>query len=88
MGELNRLQDFEDTMIRRLHGNGILAGSETTDGRRTMHLYLRGGGPLLEVFRKHERAGQQDGLRVTVTHDPEWLEVAHLAQASARATAA
>jgi hypothetical protein len=87
-GELTRLQDFEDGMIRRLHGHGILAGTETTGGWRTMHLYLRGGGPLLEVFRQHERAGQRDGLRVTVTHDPEWIEVEHLAQASARGAAA
>jgi hypothetical protein len=86
--ELMRLQDFEDAMIVRLQGHGILAGSETSDARRIVHLYLRGGGALLEVFRRHERAGRQDGLEVTVTHDPEWLEIAHLAQASERAAAA
>jgi hypothetical protein len=86
--ELTRLQDFEDSMIVRLQGHGILAGSETCDATRIVHLYLRGGGALLEVFRKRERAGQQGGLKTTVTHDPEWCEIAHLAQASERAAAA
>jgi hypothetical protein len=86
--ELMRLQDFEDMMIVRLQGHGIVVGSETGDARRTVHVYLRGGGPLLEVFRRHEAAAQQDGLVVTVTHDPEWREIAHLARASERADAA
>ncbi len=86
--ELTRLQDLEDRMIEHLGDHGMLVGSETTNAQRTVHLYIRGGGPLLEMYRKHERAGKQGGLGVTVTHDPEWLAVDHLAQASLRAVAA
>ena len=39
-----------------------------------MHLFIRGGGSLLEMYREEERRGNT----VTVTHDPDWTGVAHL----------
>jgi hypothetical protein len=66
--ELKRLQEFESRIIAHLDGHGMVAGSETADARRTVHVYVR-------------------GIQYTVTHDPEWRPVAHLAQVSARRAA-
>jgi hypothetical protein len=77
--ELTRLQDLEDRMIDTLEGHGALVATETADAKRTIHLYVRGGGPLAEGF--HRRAS------ATVTHDPQWERVAHLSAAVARRAA-
>lgn len=79
--ELTRLQDFEDDLIERLAAtaSGELVASETTQARRTIHLYLRADCLMLEYFRG--RAAQDGGRKgpwVTVTHDPAWACVAHL----------
>jgi hypothetical protein len=81
--ELTRLQDFEDRIISRLEGHGVLAGSETIDARRTIHLYIRGGGPLLAMYRERADAGKRGGVTVTVAHDPDWRAVEHLTKARA-----
>jgi hypothetical protein len=81
---LPRLQDFEDRVISHLDGHGMLAGSETGDARRRVHLYIRGGGSVLDLFRRMEARGKHKGVEVAVTHDPEWRSVEHLAALSAR----
>jgi hypothetical protein len=83
--ELLRLQDLEDRLSSRVEGHGVLAGAETTDAKRTVHLYIRGGGPMLEMYRDRERGGKQGGVAVTVTHDPDWQGVAHLTDAGGSA---
>jgi hypothetical protein len=83
--ELGRLQDLEDSMIAKLEGHGALVATETSDAVRTIHLFIRGGGPLLETYRKHESAGTQGHLAVTVAHDPQWRRVAHLSEVASRA---
>jgi hypothetical protein len=85
--ELTRLQDFEDRTISHLEGHGVLAGSETCDATRTVHLYIRGGGRILELYRKRAATPKGPGVSVSVSHDPEWREIDHLAQASQRAAA-
>jgi hypothetical protein len=84
--ELTRLQDLEDRMIEQLEGHGVLVASETTDATRTVHLFIRDGGPLIEMYRDWQRRGKQGGLAVTVVHDPQWQTVAYLAQVAARAS--
>jgi hypothetical protein len=83
--ELPRLQGFEDRMIAGLDAHGVLVASETGDRRRTIHVFIRGGGLLLEMYRDWESRGKQGGVAVSVAHDPEWLTVAHLAECAARA---
>ena len=83
--ELERLQDLEDRMMGNMHGHGVFIGSETCDGRRTMHFFVRGAGPLVEMYRERERRGRERGVAVAVAHDPAWERVAHLAAAAARA---
>jgi hypothetical protein len=85
--ELTRLQDFEERVSSHLEGHGVLAGSETSGGKRIVHLYVRGGGPVLELYRKLERGGKKGGVTVRVTGDAEWSDIDHLAQASVRASA-
>jgi len=80
--ELARLQELEDRMIDGLEGHGALVATETTDATRTVHLYIRGGGPLAEFYRGF---GRQGAVGIGIDHDPEWAQVAHLA---ARASAA
>lgn len=80
--ELTRLQDLEDALIEKLvaTSSGELVATETTQARRTMHLYLRPDCLMLAYF--HEKAADtsgQGGQWVTVTHDPAWREVSHLA---------
>ncbi len=85
--ELERLQDFEERMSSHLEGHGVLAGSETTDAKRIVHLYVRGGGPVLARFEKLEREGKKGGVTAAVRHDPEWIGIRHLAAVSVRAAA-
>jgi uncharacterized protein DUF695 len=74
--ELRRLQDLEARIIDTLEGHGALVATETTDATRTIHLYIRGGGALMEGFRRRDNA--------SVTHDPHWERVAHLSAGAAR----
>jgi hypothetical protein len=83
--DLTRLQDIEDRMIERLVGHGVLAATETGGGTRTIHLYVRGGGPLIDMYRRRAERGKQGGLAVAVAHDPDWRAVSHLARADAGA---
>jgi hypothetical protein len=76
--DLPRLRDLEDSFLRNLESHGVFVGSESTDGRRTMHLFVRGEGPLVEMWRAHEAAGKQGGIAVTVRRDPHWDGIAHL----------
>ena len=85
--ELIRLQDHEDGLIANLAeaGAGELVATETTQAKRTIHLYLREG-PMLDMFA--EWAARDPGKKgpwVTVTHDPAWSGVAHLAPPAERA---
>src|SRR5689334_11418527 len=77
--ELTRLQDYEDRTIANLQGHGVLAGSETCDAKRTVHLYVRDG-RIVEMFRRK----QSEGKLVRVTHDPEWRAIDHFARVSAQ----
>jgi hypothetical protein len=78
--ELTRLQEFEDDLIARLSSYGELVATETTQAQRTVHLYLRAGCMLLEMFRDWAtRDGGRKGPWVAVRHDPQWEGVAHLA---------
>lgn len=83
--ELTRLQDLEDSLTAHLESHGMLAGSETTDAKRTIHLFVRGGGPLVQMWRDLDATGKKDGVSVALAHDPEWLGVAHLPRAGAAA---
>lgn len=85
--ELTRLQDFEDDLIEKLVATsaGELVATETTQGRRTLHLYLRADSLMLEMFRGW--AAKDPGKKgpwVSVTQDPAWAGVAHLAAPVAR----
>jgi hypothetical protein len=83
--ELTRLQELEDRLAGRMEGHGVLVGSETCNARRLMHFFVRGGGPIVEMFRRREEQGRAGGMKVAVAHDPTWSRVAHLAAAAARA---
>jgi hypothetical protein len=83
--ELTRLQDLEDRMIAHLEGHGVLVATETSDATRTIHLLVRGGGPIVESFRERERRGKEKGVAVTVARDPAWEGLAHLMPDAARA---
>lgn len=76
--ELTRLQDLEDRLMARMEGHGVLVASETSGARRTMHFFIRGGGPLAEMYRERERKGRKGGIAVSVTHDPAWERIAHI----------
>jgi hypothetical protein len=80
--DLPRLQNLEESLLANIEGHGVFLGSESTDGRRTLHLFVRGGGPLVEMWRAEEASGKQGGIAVAVRHDPDWNGVAHLRRIS------
>ena len=76
---LSELQEREDRWIAMLEGHGALVATETSDAWRTMHLYIRDGGPMAVMFR--EMAEQPESRKrptVAITPDPGWEGVAHL----------
>ena len=77
--ELTRLQDLEDRMIDQPEGHSALVATETGDARRTVHLFVRGGGPLAAMYAEHAAKGKRGSLEVAFARDPEWRGVAHLA---------
>jgi hypothetical protein len=80
--ELTRLQDLEDSMIAKLEGHGALVATETCDAVRTIHLFIRGDGPVVEMYRRRASAGKQGHVELAVAHDPQWRRVAHLPTAA------
>jgi hypothetical protein len=71
------LHAFEDHVAAHADGM-VLVAHETTDGVRTTHLYA--DSPVAADVLKPLITGWQDGrVRITVTPDPSWEQVAHLA---------
>ncbi|GIE28827.1 hypothetical protein Ait01nite_018720 [Actinoplanes italicus] len=71
------LHALEDHVAGHADGTVVVA-HETTDGVRTTHLYA--DSPLAADVLKPLIAGWRDGrVRITVTPDPDWGQVAHLA---------
>jgi hypothetical protein len=74
---LARLHAFEDHVAQHADGMVVVA-HETTDGVRTTHLYA--DSPVAAEVLKPLTGGWQDGrVRITVTPDPRWEQVEHLA---------
>jgi hypothetical protein len=74
---LAALHAFEDHVAGHADGMVVVA-HETTDGVRTTHLYA--DSPVAAEVLKPLIGGWQDGrVRITVTPDPQWEQVDHLA---------
>jgi hypothetical protein len=74
---LAALHAFEDHVAEHADGTVVVA-HETTDGVRTTHLYA--DSPVAAEVLKPLVEGWQDGrVRITVTPDPRWEQVEHLA---------
>ena len=70
------LRGLERRLIDDLGGDGELVATETTDGVRTLHLFV--GARLAAQFRRRARRGKWGGVVVSVVHDPAWSRVEHL----------
>lgn len=74
---LAELHGFEDHVAAHADGMVVVA-HETSDGVRTTHLYA--DSPVAAEVLKPLIGGWQDGrVRITVTPDPRWEQVEHLA---------
>ncbi len=73
---LDQLRDLEDRLEAVLQDDGRVVAHETTDGRRTLHVYVdrTTDGP----DRVAATVAGHPGSRTTVTDDPGWDAVAHL----------
>ncbi|WP_433162837.1 DUF695 domain-containing protein [Kribbella sp. CA-247076] len=76
---LDELRQFEDHLTDRLGGSGNLLAHETTAGIRTLHYYVDGTTPAGEQLRAATTGWPHGRVTVSVTPDPAWTNVSHLA---------
>jgi len=77
-GSLGPLRQLEDHLARRLGGSGRVVAHQSHDGVRILHIYVDSATPAAEQVRAAVVGWDQGTVRVEVTPDPAWDEVAHL----------
>jgi hypothetical protein len=78
MATLTRLQQFEDALLAQAAGQALLAGHETHDHRRVLHLYADPVTDTAERLDGSLPAWLEGPVSVGVTLDPGWDEISQL----------
>ena len=75
---LGQLRDLEDHLAERVGSSGRVVAHQSHRGMRVLHLYVDSSTPAVEQMRAAVTAWPQGRIRVQVTADPGWRNVAHL----------
>jgi hypothetical protein len=77
-GSLGPLRALEDHLTERISGSGRIVAHQSHRGMRVLHIYVDSTTPAVEQMRAAVDAWDQGRIRVQVTSDPGWHNVAHL----------
>jgi len=77
---LEALQDFEDRLTETLGDAGQPVAIETSDGNRTIHLYVDSATTAVTTIEAAARTWVHSRIEVTTAVDPGWEAVCHFAQ--------
>ncbi|HEY7719643.1 MAG TPA: DUF695 domain-containing protein, partial [Pedococcus sp.] len=75
---LGQLRDLEHHLAERVGSSGRVVAHQSHRGMRVLHLYVDSSTPAVEQMRAAVTAWPQGRIRVQVTADPGWRNVAHL----------
>ena len=77
-GSLEALRALEDHLADRIGDSGRVVAHQSHRGMRVLHIYVDSTTPAVEQMRAAVNAWEQGRIRVQVTTDPGWHNVAHL----------
>jgi Family of unknown function (DUF695) len=77
LSTLTRLQQFEDALMAQADGQAVLAGHETHDHRRVIHLYDDPVSDTAQCLEGSLPAWLEGPVNAKVTLDPGWDEISH-----------
>jgi hypothetical protein len=77
-GSLEPLRALEDHLAARVGASGRIVAHQSHRGMRVLHIYVDSKTPAVEQMRAAVNAWDQGRIRVQVTADPGWHNVAHL----------
>lgn len=77
-GSLSALRALEEHLTERIGGSGRIVAHQSHRGMRVLHIYVDSTTPAVEQMRAAVEAWEQGRIRVQVTPDPGWHNVAHL----------
>ncbi len=77
-GSLGPLRALEEHLSERIEGSGRIVAHQSHRGMRVLHIYVDSTTPAVEQMRAAVEAWEQGRIRVQVTPDPGWHNVAHL----------
>lgn len=77
-GSLGALRALEEHLGERIEGSGRIVAHQSHRGMRVLHIYVDSTTPAVEQMRAAVDAWEQGRIRVQVTPDPGWHNVAHL----------
>ena len=77
-GSLGPLRALEEHLTERIEGSGRIVAHQSHRGMRVLHIYVDSTTPAVEQMRAAVEAWEQGRIRVQVTPDPGWHNVAHL----------
>lgn len=77
-GSLGPLRSLEEHLSERIQGSGQIVAHQSHRGMRVLHIYVDSTTPAVEQMRAAVEAWDQGRIRVQVTPDPGWHNVAHL----------
>lgn len=77
-GSLTALRALEDHLAERIGNSGRVVAHQSHRGMRVLHIYVDSTTPAVEQMRAAVEAWDQGRIRVQVTADPGWHNVAHL----------
>ncbi|HKE51080.1 MAG TPA: DUF695 domain-containing protein [Actinomycetes bacterium] len=75
---LDALNEFEERLLTITEPGAVLAGHETANGRRIMHVYQDATAPMAAAISDLARGWRPGRASVAVTGDPGWTHIAHL----------
>lgn len=75
---LGPLRALEDHLSERIGSSGRIVAHQSHRGMRVIHVYVDGATPAVEQMRPAVTGWEQGRVRVQVTPDPAWDNVAHL----------
>ncbi len=75
---LESLRSFEDRLERDLGGSGEVVAHLSTNGVRTLHVYVDSTAGVLSTLKELARSWDEGKASVHDMHDPGWQAVAHL----------
>lgn len=79
-GSLPALQAFEDHLVTRINGSGVLVAALSVAGVRTLHFYVDSTTPAAEQLRAATVGWDQGPIKIDTQLDPAWEAVAPFRQ--------